>query len=70
MTAAWWIFLPLGVVVATTRYGPYVVIAAGVVLDTTFGTPVSALGGFQYVYTVTFICAAFVSSFLTARMVQ
>ncbi len=66
-TTPWWVFVPLGIVVATFSFGAYFVIAGGVLLDVLYGVPVLGLS-FPVLYTILFGTIALVRIYIEERL--
>ena len=64
------VLVPLAVFVATTPLGPGALVIAGVLRDGIYGTPIPALGNFQFVYTSVFLCAALVALAIQRRVMD
>ncbi len=66
----WWVFMWVGIVLATFRYGWIPLIMGGIILDTWFGAPIAALGGLSYLYTLLTVLISGAVWVLRARMMN
>jgi len=66
----WWLFIWIGVVLATFRYGWVPLIIGGIILDSWFGAPIVALGGVSYIYTALMVCISAAVWALRTRMMN
>ncbi len=68
LTLPWWVFMPLGIIVAGLPGGALVALAGGVVLDATYGSALVPLGGFSYLYTALFLLVVIAMQVLSKRI--
>lgn len=68
VTLPWWVFMPLGIIIAGLPGGASVAVFGGVVLDAVFGIALPSLGNLSHLYTALFVLVVILMQALSYRV--
>jgi len=68
--APWALTVMIGVALIAVWHSRFSVIFGGVLMDSLFGVPIPALGGFAWVYTALFVLLVGIDSVVRTRMID